>query len=84
MEEEIKFNLELAKDSENYSIYTKNGRKVRIICWDRDNKKQPIVALIRLPKELGFGERVATYTKTGKYYDDDEENPEDLVLIKNK
>lgn len=38
-----KFDLELAK--QGHPVQTRNGRPVRIICWDRKSE-YPIVALI--------------------------------------
>lgn len=73
------FNLEEAKKGK--PICTRDGREARIICWDRDSARQPIVALIRLSKELGGKEQVVTYTSDGYYYDSKEESKDDLIML---
>ena len=55
------FDLELAKAG--HPVCTRDGRKVRIICFDRENTKFPIVALVQYVD----GERVNTFTNEGKY-----------------
>lgn len=55
------FNLEEAKSGR--SICTRNGKSVRIICFDRNEKTYPIVALV----DKGPFEAVYTYTNEGRY-----------------
>lgn len=55
------FNLEEAKSGR--SICTRNGKPARIICFDRNEKTYPIVALV----DKGPFEAVYTYTNEGRY-----------------
>lgn len=62
------FNLELAK--KGYSIRTRDGRPVRIICFDRKDKNYPICALI----DDGECEAFRFYTNDGRLDVDDQHN----------
>lgn len=70
------FNLEEAKAGK--PVCTRNGRKVRIICFDRDWEKH-IVALVSNP----LGESVHSYLSNGKV-DSDKQNNEDLMMLPEK
>ena len=66
-----KFNLKMVR--EGADIWTKSGRKVRILAFDRDSQRFPIVALID-------NKRVGCYTNSGKFYiDRDSDN--DLMMV---
>lgn len=74
------FNLELAK--QGYPVCTRDGRKVRILCYDAltvdDMPPNPIVALV-LEGEGNEGENVYRYPENGKYYYE-ENTPSDLMM----
>lgn len=72
----MKFNLTLAKAG--WSVRTKSGYPVRILCFDRKNTEYKIVALI-LVKE-GLPEKIEYYTLEGKYYGLDQDSENDLIL----
>jgi hypothetical protein len=51
-------------------VQTRDGRKARIICVDRENSKYPIIALVK--RQCGnSAEAVETYKKDGSYYMED-------------
>lgn len=71
----IPFDIEKAK-SGKYKIQTKDGKNVRIVCWDRKcTTTNTIIALI----DEGDFERTIRYTKKGHQFDFVSEF--DLVLI---
>ena len=70
------FDLEAAKAGK--PVCTRDGRKARIICFDRDWDMQ-IVALVSDP----FGELVKYYWSNGKV-DYDEQNDDDLIMLSEK
>ena len=70
------FNLEEAKAGK--PVCTRDGRKARIICFDRDWEKH-IVALVSGP----LGESVHYYLSNGKI-DFDKQNDEDLMMLPEK
>ena len=73
------FNLEAAKAGR--PVCTRNGRKARIICFDRrDDNNYNIVALI----EDKNREEVRSYYNDGKYLSCDEEAPLDLMMLPEK
>lgn len=74
------FDIEAAKRGD--AVITRDGRNVRIICFDRndDNHHMPIVSLIR---DEGTHEDIYCYRKNGKFYID-EDSPGDLFMAKNK
>lgn len=57
------FNLELAK--QGYPVCTKSGHDIRIICFDRNFEKYPIVALYKTITD----EQILIYTISGNYID---------------
>lgn len=64
------FDLKAAKAGK--AVCTRDGRKARIICWDRKGSDHPIIALV----ESGDKDLIGTYLKNGKLslnsdYDDD-------------
>lgn len=76
------FNLEAAKHGQ--PVCTRDGRKVRIICFDYkgDANAYPILALISTTNQRGVPDEIITkYTEDGKYarYISTENN-EDLMM----
>ena len=63
------FDLEKAKAG--HPVCTRDGKDVRIICWDRKFKPYPIVTLV-LGKD--GNEYLESFTEEGCYYLDREEN----------
>ena len=70
------FDLEAAKSGK--PVCTRDGRKARIICFDRDWDMH-IVALVSDP----LGEEVHCYLSNGKV-DFDKQNDEDLMMLPEK
>ena len=80
--EEKKLNLkpfDIQKAREGKPVCTRDGRKVRIICFDRDWEKH-IVALVSNP----FGESVHSYLSNGKVDSDKQNNDDDLMMLPEK
>lgn len=63
------FNLEEAKQGK--SVCTREGKPARIICFDKNDKDYPIVALISYEDT---SERAKYFTKEGKYNKNRAEN----------
>lgn len=59
------FDIEKAKAGA--PVCTREGRKVRIVCFDVKGNKYPILALAEYPN--GVDEDIMWYTRDGKYYD---------------
>lgn len=66
------FNLEEAMNGG--AVCTRLGVDVRIICFDRDNKNYPIVALV------GKKANVVTYTREGRFQKIGPDNVADMVM----
>lgn len=81
--EEKELNLkpfDIKKAKEGKPVCTRDGRKARIICFDRrDTDNHCIVALIE-DKELPNKEGVRSYFDNGKYLSGDEESVHDLMM----
>ena len=75
----IPFHLEMAKLGEK--VITRNGRSVRIICFDRESSVYPIIALF-LDND-STEEECECFTLDGKYLDDEETNDLDLFMDTN-
>lgn len=77
----IPFDLERAKrissGEEQGKIVTRDGRSARIVCWDRNDKIYPIVALAKSPDDEN--EDILFFTNNGYYYLKGE-TQEDLFL----
>lgn len=69
------FDLQAAKSGK--PVCTRSGKPVRIICFDVKGSKQPIIALV---KEDEY-ERVCSYRPDGKRFEDEEEWPDDLMML---
>ena len=65
---DIKFRHEI--ESGKYTVQTREGRKVRIICWDRKSKDLPIVALVYFSDK--DYEEAYSYWIDGHFYSDEE------------
>lgn len=76
------FNLEAAKAGK--PVCTRDGRKARIVCFDRRNSDNcHIVALIEDKGSLN-NEVIKSYYNNGKYLSCDEESPIDLMMLPEK
>ncbi len=77
----IPFDVELAKEiqagTKPGKIVIRDGRSVRIVCWDMNGEGYPIVGIIT--NDNGE-EWVTRFTKAGEYYFEGGENKCDLVL----
>ena len=80
------FDLNAAKAGK--PVYTRDGRKARIICFDYkgDGNAYPILALISTSNLSGVpSEMTAKYTEDGKYAKyNNVENGEDLMMLTEK
>ncbi len=65
-----KFNIEKAKQGE--SVILKNGKEAKILLFDRDNAKFPLVVIVE-------NKDVNCYTIDGQFYHD-KESDKDLKL----
>lgn len=73
------FNLEEAKQGK--PVWTRDGRKVRIICWDcKEESEYPILALA----EHEDREFLIYCTNDGRYDLTGVENPYDLMMVGEK
>lgn len=68
------FDIELAK--KGHPVCTRDGRKVRILCFDRKGSYYHIVALV---EDISEKEEVVVYPDTGRY-DDSRKSEDDLML----
>ena len=67
-----KFNIKFRPQIESgeYKVQTRNGRKARIVCWDRKSKDLPILALVYFSDE--DYEEAYSYFIDGHFYSDEE------------
>ncbi len=72
----IPFDIEKAK--QGAKVVTRDGRNVRILCFDRNSDEYPIVVLIQ--KKDGEDDEIETYAKNGKYVIPSDELDNDLVI----
>lgn len=72
------FNLEEAKAGK--PVCTRNGRPVRIICFNLKTKLYPIAAAVEYD---GYGEQVAAYTLDGRFTDGGK-SEQDLMMATTK
>ena len=70
------FDLEAAKAGK--PVCTRDGRKVRILCYDLKGAEYPIVALVEAHDYLY--ESISTYDRNGRF-DHDRENKNDLMML---
>jgi hypothetical protein len=70
------FSLEEAKAGK--PVCTRDGKDVRIICWDWKNPSS--ISIIALVKKEKDGESIQKYTKDGRYYADGSDCDADLFM----
>lgn len=80
MEEKNLKPFDLEKAKAGAKVVTRDGRNVRIICFDRGHKTDHIVALIDYNKDGETTEEVVTLTDQGTFYDNGKENGYDLFI----
>lgn len=73
------FDIKAAKAGK--PVYTRDGRKVRILCYDLKSSGYPIVAAVETNDYLT--ESISAYDKNGRF-DHDEENNNDLMMLPQK
>ncbi|MDO4824258.1 MAG: hypothetical protein Q4A08_08845 [Bacteroidales bacterium] len=71
------FDLEAAKAGK--PVCTRNGKKVRIVCFDRKSYRYPILALVQWNDDLEI-EEISSFTAAGKYHASGRESEHDLVM----
>ena len=76
------FNLEEAKAGK--PVCTRDGRKARIICFDRNAARYNIVALVECSGFPNKEEEIKVYANNGRYFDTVEESPCDLMMCPEK
>ena len=74
------FNLEEYLKNPSKKVVTRIGRKVRIICTDRNHPTRPIIALVQIDK---CEEMYGCYTKYGSWVDC-ASSPNDLFFAPEK
>lgn len=72
------FDLEAAKAGAK--VVTRDGRQVRIICFDKKDPQYPIVALVPETKDIKSLEVVFIYQEDGRYFST-REHDRDLFLL---
>lgn len=73
------FDLEKAKAGA--PLRTREGFRARIVCFDADNDRFPIVALL---KSDNGKEYPASFTKEGRFSDGEVDSSEDLLMVGEK
>lgn len=68
------FDIELAKAG--HPVWTRDGKPVRIICYDRKHTEYPIVALV----DNGEFEMNIVYTADGKFHNNPKKSEYDLFM----
>lgn len=76
------FDLEKAKAGA--SICTRDGSKARIVCFDADNKRFPLVALIKDSDNSDEYEYPVLCTKEGRFINGEKDSPKDLFMVEEK
>lgn len=76
------FNLDTWLQDKSRKVVTRDGRSVRIICWDAKNSK-PIIALVltRSINRRQFDELPVSYFNDGTYYGRATEDFLDLFFV---
>lgn len=75
------FNLELAKQGK--PVCTRDGRKARIICFDK-KEGAPIVALVETEKNERISEEITLYFINGRLISENLESKDDLMMLPEK
>ena len=73
--------FDIQKVREGYPVYTRDGRKARVVCFDRIDAR-PILALV--PSTDGKGEDVFDYFVSGKRIANALESDLDLMILSEK
>lgn len=73
------FDLQEYLKNPGRKIVTRNGRKARVICTDRNSDNRPVVALV----QGSVSENAYCYTRDGLFYGDTE-TPGDLFFAPKK
>lgn len=73
------FDLEKAKAGA--PLCTREGFRARIVCFDADNDRFPIVALL---KSDNGKEYPVSFTKEGRFSDGEADSPKDLFMVGEK
>ena len=74
------FDLEAARSGK--PVCTRDGRKVRIICFDKKDSIYPIIALVE--SQIDNREDLLQYTSTGKFLEEKECDGRDLMMLPEK
>lgn len=74
------FDLEKAKAGA--SVCTRDGSRARIVCFDANNKRFPLVVLIK--DSDNSGEYPVLYNKEGFFFDGEKDHPKDLCMVGEK
>lgn len=74
------FDLEAAKAGK--PVCTRDGRKVRILCYDLKGAKYPIVAAIETQDNIA--ESISAYDKNGRFVHDKENNNDLMMLLEKR
>lgn len=74
------FDLEKAKAGA--SVCTRDGSRARIVCFDANNKRFPLVVLIK--GSDNSGEYPVLYNKEGFFFDGEKDHPKDLCMVGEK
>lgn len=74
------FDLEKAKAGA--PICTRDGSKARIVCFDANNKRFPLVVLIK--DSDNSDEYPVLYNKEGNFFDGEKDHPKDLCMVGEK
>lgn len=74
------FDLEKAKAGA--PLCTREGFRARIVCFDADNKRFPLVALIK--DSDNSDEYPVCYNKEGNFFDGEKDHPKDLFMVEEK
>lgn len=61
-------------------VCTRDGKKARIICFDRMNRNYPIIALIQVGEGKDAEEVLQSYTRDGLSHMNQEPSELDLVI----
>lgn len=67
--------FDLSKAKQGHKVVTRNGKEVKMLYFDREVERFPLVAIIEK-------KQVACYTEEGKFYDDEnhKESKNDLFM----
>lgn len=84
--EEKKLNLkpfDIQKAREGKPVCTRDGRKARIICFDK-KEGAPIVALVETEKNERISEEITLYFINGRLISENLESKDDLMMLPEK